>query len=58
MEDKTMRGLLSVLIVVVGLYGIGLLQNLEASNELKAQLQETSIVEANMILAVNFEAKQ
>mgnify|MGYP000511681502 CR=1 FL=1 len=53
-----MRGLLSVLIVVVGLYGIGLLQNLEASNELKAQLQETSIVEANMILAVNFEAKQ
>lgn len=57
-KDKTMRGLLAIIVMIVGLYGIGFLQALEATDELKMQLQEKSVAQANMLLAKRFEAKK
>ncbi len=58
MEDKTMRGLVAIIVMIVGLYGIGFLEALEATDTLKIQLQDKSFTEANRLLAKRLEAHQ
>ena len=53
-----MRGLVAIIVMIVGLYGIGFLEALEASDTLKIQLQDKSFTEANRLLAKRLEAHQ
>ena len=58
MEDKTMRGLVAIIVMIVGLYGIGFLEALEAMDTLKIHLQDKSFTETNRLLAKRLEAHQ
>lgn len=53
-----MRGLLAIIVMVGGLYGVGFLSAVEATESLTKQLENKSFVEANMLLSANFQAKK
>lgn len=53
-----MRGLVAIIVMMVGLYGIGFLEALEATDTLKIHLQDKSFTEANRLLAKRLEAHQ
>ena len=53
-----MKGLLAVALVVGGLYGIGFLSAVEATDNLTKQLENKSFAEANLLLSANFQAKK
>ena len=53
-----MKGLFSIMVMIGGLYGIGVLSALEVTENVTNQLGNKSFAEAGMLLATNFEAKQ
>ncbi len=53
-----MRGLVAIIVMIVGLYGIGFLEALEATDTLKIHLQDKSFTETNRLLAKRLEAHQ
>lgn len=57
-EEDKMRGLFSIMVMIGGLYGIGVLSALEVTENVTNQLANKSFAEAGMLLATNFEAKQ
>lgn len=53
-----MRGLLAIIVMVGGLYGVGFLSAVEATDNLTKELENKSFAEANMLLSANFQAKK